>query len=263
MKRIAFILLLIIAMCMPGIAKGEENPFLKDAKIKLANAKRIVIIPFADYMRDPFSIDNRRLLFSVRQGFESMGKLVIPDEDVWKVLKDMEIIKEDSKYKVSLEKQLKSYGFSKELAEYIEENDVKFRSEPYIPALTEEEISKIAKLFNADIVVRGCVVDYGVIDVSSASPLSNIIGGVAPFMTAQRIGIAIAAGSYIPSTDKEGVVQMTIYLHDGWNGRLIYGKSIFATYKPLFSNLQGRFVLLRGAVKRALDTFFSELKMEN
>ncbi len=261
--RALILIMFVLSLCLyVNPAYPIENPFLKDAKIKLANAERIAIIPFADYSRDPFGIENRRLLFAVRQRFESLGKLVIPDEDVWMVLKKLGIIPKENELKLSLERQLKNYGFSKELADFIESQDVRYWSKPYIPALTEDQIKEIGKMLKADIIVRGCVVDYGVIDVSSGSPLSNVIGGIAPFMTAHRIGIALAAGSYIPSSDKEGVVQMTIYLQDGRTGRLIYGKSVFATYKPNFSNLKSKFILLRGALKRALDAFFNDFSMD-
>lgn len=258
-----FIFIVFIIMFMSGLIGAEESPFLRDARIKLANSKRIAIIPFTDYGRDPTDLESRRVLFLVRQGFESMGKLIIPDENVLKVLNDMGLIKRNNEYRESIRKQLQDYGFSKELVNYIEENDIKMTSEPYISALTEEQIKEIAKALNVDLIIRGSIVDYGVIDLSSANPLSTIIGGVAPFVTAQRVGVAVAAGSYIPSTDKEGVIQMTIFLHEGASGRLIYGKSVFATYKPLFSNLQGRFILMRGALKRALETFFSELTADN
>lgn len=259
-KSIVFIIILLL---MSGLVKAEENPFLRDARTKLANAKRVVIIPFSSTSQDPMEIESRRLLFALRQGFESMGKLVIPEEDVWGLLKEMKLIERESEYNRKLKEQLKAYGFSKELQEYIKEKDPRFLSEPFMLSLTEEQVKEIAKRTGADIVVRGCIVDYGVMDISSGSPLSNLIGGVAPFITAQRIGIAIAAGSYIPSTDKQGVIQMTIYLHEGANGKLLYGKSLFSTYKPLFSNLETKFILLRGALKRALDTFFNELSMDN
>ncbi|MCD6362574.1 MAG: hypothetical protein J7M13_01015 [Synergistetes bacterium] len=258
--KTAILIMLMLSLSI-GLAHAIENPFLKDAKIKLANAERIAIIPFADYSRNPFGIGNRRLLFAIRQRFESLGKLVIPDEDVWMILKKMGVIPKENERKLILEEQLRSYGFSRELAEFIESQDLRYWSKPYIPSLTEKQIREIGKALKADIIVRGCIVDYGVIDVSSGSPISNVIGGIAPLMTARRIGIALAAGSYIPSSDKEGVVQMTIYLQDGRTGRLIYGKSVFATYKPTFSTLKSKFVLLRGALKRALDAFFNDFSM--
>ncbi|MCS7232689.1 MAG: hypothetical protein NZ900_01085 [Synergistetes bacterium] len=261
--RVKSIVFIIILLLIAGLVKAEENPFLRDAKIKLANAKRIVIIPFSTTSQDPMGIENRRLLFAIRQGFECMGKLVIPEEDVWALLKEKKLIERENEQAKKLKEQLRIYGFSKEIQDYLKEIDPQFLSEPFMLSLTEEQVKEIAKRFNADIIVRGCIVDYGVMDVSSGSPLSNLIGGVAPFITAQRIGIAIAAGSYIPSVDKQGVIQMTIYLHDGINGRLLYGKSLFSTYKPLFSNLETKFVLLRGALKRALDTFFNELSINN
>ncbi|KUK14248.1 MAG: hypothetical protein H5T91_00660 [Synergistetes bacterium] len=260
--RCAVFIVLLLSF-LPTLARGEENPFLAKARIKLIQAKKIVILPFSSTSRNPMEIESRRLLFAIRQRFESMGKLVMPEEDVWKLLREMNLVERKNEYQKKLEEQLETYGFSKEMHEYLKENDPRLLSEPFMLALTKEEIKKIGSYFKADIIVRGCIVDYGTMDVSSGSPLSQLLGGIAPFVTAQRIGVAIAIGSYIPSTDKQGVVQMTIHLCDGESGELLYGKSLFSTYKPLFSNLKSKAVLLQGAIQRALETFFEEFSEVN
>ena len=221
--------LLLIAGC--GQTVYEKTSLVPEAPYNaVGQGKTVAVLPFVDYSDSSYDTAIRRNIAISEAVMDqlSLNGFGFPvQEDVFKYLKEQGVILTDQK-NVYMKAEMDSGEWSSEMQDYITDKVLKSSDNTASIGLSNREINKIGKAFQADYVLRGRIIEYDTRQDPSWNPikrgfLSVLVEGTSRFL----VGFA-DVDSYDGTTNFAmgdrtiGQVELRLWVQDAVTGDVVW-----------------------------------------
>lgn len=222
-------LLLLVTGC--GTTVYEKTSLVPEAPYNaVGQGKTVAVLPFVDYSDSDYDTAIRRNIAiseAVMDQLSLNGFNFPVQEDVFRYLKNEGVILTSQK-NTYIKAELDSGEWSSEMQKYISEKVLSTNDNTASIGLTNKEIAKIGKNFQADYVLRGRIIEYKERQDPSWNPikrgfLSVVVEGTSRFL----VGFA-DVDSYDGTTDFEmgdrtkAMVELRLTVQDAMTGDVVW-----------------------------------------